>query len=150
MIRVVKFYKPVMLDPGQEEEWIVEDNMLGAKFVFLPLFRLYNKSGNGDVELTVTHIFDLGWGDDPLWSGTEEYVVVDETVPGNSLRDYNFTPQLDNDPSIRTYHKVKLKNPATATETYVFKTIVFGLTETMVQTSGSSGVISTQVPTSSS
>lgn len=148
MIRVVKFYKPVLLDPGQSEEWIVEDTIQGAKYVFLPYFRLYNRVGNGLVHLTVTHIFDLGWGDDPLWSGTEEYVLVDEDISSNSVRDYTFTPQLDKNPDIRTYHKVRLTNPAGAADSYVYKTLVFGLTETMVQTSKDSGVITTQIPTS--
>jgi hypothetical protein len=145
MIRVVKFYKPVILDPGQSEEWIVEDTMQGAKFVFLPYFRLYNKQGNGDVNLTITHFFDLGWGDDPLWSGVEQYELVNDLVPGNAIRDYTFTPQLDKDPNIKTYHKVKLENPSTATDTYVYKTLVFGLSETQVQTSGGSGVITTRL-----
>lgn len=146
MIRVVKFYKPVLLDPLGYEEWIVEDTIQGAKFIFLPLFRLYNVTGNPACHLTVTHIFDLGWGDDPLWSGTEEYIAVDEDVPTNAMRDYNFTPQLDKDTKIRTYHKVKITNLDTVAA-YVFKTIVFGLTETNVQTSGDSGVITTQTPT---
>ena len=147
MIRVVKFYKPVLLDPLQEEEWIVEDTMQGAKFIFLPQFRLYNVVGNPTCHLTVTHTFDLGWGDDPLWSGTEHYIVVDEDVPTDAIRDYAFTPQLDKDPKIKTYHKVKIKNLDTV-DSFVFKTIVFGLTETNVQTSGDSGVITTQTPTS--
>lgn len=145
MIRVVKFYHPVLLDPGQSEEWIVEDTILGAKFVFLPYFRLYNPAGNDTCHLTITHIFDQGYGDDPLWSGTQQYVLVDEDILANSVRDFTFTPQLDKDPSIRTYHKVKITSLA-PTETRVWKTIVFGLTETQVQTSKDSGVISTQNP----
>ena len=140
MIRVVKYYKPMQLDPGQSEEFIVEDILEGVKFVFLPLFRLYNTPGNGTVHLEITHIFDLGWGDDPLWSGTEYFVVVDEDVIDDSMRDYNFTPQLDKDPKIITKHKVKLTNKH-PTETKIYKMLVFGLTETSMQVSKDSGVI---------
>lgn len=144
MIKVVKFYRPVLLSPSQSEEWIVEDTVVGAKFVFLPYFRLYNPINNGTCHLTITHIFDLGMGDDPLWSGTEIFELVDEDILPNSVRDFTFTPQLDKDPKIRTYHKVKITNMDTVER--VWKTIVFGLTETQMQTSKDSGVISTQNP----
>lgn len=143
MIKVVKFYHPVMLSPGQTESWILEDTIQSAKFVFQPMFRLYTPAIPDSCHLKIVHILDLGFGDDPLWSGTDDYVVVDEDVPPDSMRDYVFAVQLDKatPPAPVTRHVVYLTNLSTTTA-YVFKTLLFGLTDTQIQTNNN-GVITT-------
>lgn len=148
MIKVVKFYKPLQLDPGETGEFTVEDEIHTAKFVFLPELRVYNTSpaiGGDACHLEITHIFDLGWGNDPLWSGREEYVVVNEDIPAGAFRAYNFTPQLDKAEKLVTRHVVRITNLG-ATEQRIIKSLLFGLSETQIQLGSDSGVITTQQP----
>ncbi len=146
MINVVKFYKPLQLDPGETGSWTVEDEVTTVKFVFNPLLRVYAPyTGVDDINLKITHIFDLGFGDDPLWSGTQSYVVVNEDLPPASFRDYTFTPQIDRAETLVTRHTVEIKN-LSATEQVIVKSLLFGLTETQVQISKDLGVITTQQP----
>jgi len=143
MIKVVKFYKPLQLDPGEFKSYTVEDEMGTAKFVFLPELRVYNPQGGFDCHLVVKHIFELGFGDDPLWQGTEEFIVVDEIIPPNAFRAYNFTPQLDKATKIVTRHVVTITNEDPVNQR-IIKSLIFGLTETQVNLGDDSGVITTQ------
>ena len=144
MIQVVKFYYPVLLAPGETQSWVIEDTLQTAKFVFQPMFRVYMSNYADSVHFKLTHTLDLGFGDDPLWSGTDTYVVAEDDIPPLSLRDYNFAAQLDKvmPPQPVTRHTVYLTNNSATTE-MVVKTILFGLTETQIQTSKNQGVITT-------
>jgi hypothetical protein len=127
----VKFFWPYRLDPGEEIPFTVEDEMQTAKFIFDPMLRLYNSSG-ASVHLKIVHVLDLGFGDNPLYSGTYQYTVVDEDVPTDSLRDYAFTPQIDLDTTAATRHVIYIKNLDLTTERIV-RFILFGNTEVQVQ-----------------
>lgn len=123
----VKFFWPIRLDPGASSSFTVEDEIHIAKFVMNPLLRMYNTSG-GILHLNIKHILDLGFGDDPLYSGTWTFDVVDEDVPTAALRDYNFTPQIDNDREVATRHTITVTNPDLLEERIV-RFILFGNTE---------------------
>ena len=105
----------------------IETEIVGAKFVLNPLLRLYNTSG-GVVDLKIVHILDLGFGDDPLYSGTWTFNLVDEAVPAQALRDFQFTPQIDNDIEVKTRHTVTVTNPDLLEERIV-RLVLFGYTE---------------------
>jgi hypothetical protein len=145
VINVVKFYKPLLLSPGEEQEFVVEDLMQSAKFIFDPLIRVINPAGGDDCSLEIKWIFDLGFGDDPLWRGREEFIVVNETLPPDSFKDYTPSPQIDKSTSLPTRHVVKIGNLG-LTEDRVIKTLIYGLTETQIQVSGQLGVIQTNQP----
>jgi len=127
----VKFLWPYRLDPDEEISFTVEEEMQTAKFIFNPLLRLYNSSGS-PVHLKIVHLLDLGHGDDPLYSGTYTYDIVDEEVPSPSLRDFDFTPQIDLDTTAATRHIVYVKNLDSTTERIV-RFILFGNTEISVK-----------------
>jgi len=127
----VKFLWPYRLDPGETISFTVEDEMQTAKFIFDPLIRLYNSSGSS-VHLTIVHVLDLGFGDNPLYSGTYQYTVVDEDVPSPALRDYDFTPQIDLDTTAATRHVVSVEN-LDLVEEKIVRFILFGQTEVSVQ-----------------
>lgn len=126
----VKFLWPYRLDPDEEISFTVEDEMQTAKFILNPELRLYNSSGHA-VHLRIVHVLDLGFGDNPLYSGTYQYTVVDEDIPNNCLRDYDFTPQIDLDDVAVTRHVVYIKNLDTTLERIV-RFILFGSTEVQV------------------
>jgi hypothetical protein len=127
----VKFLWPYRLDPGTETSFTVEEQMQTAKFVLTPVIRLYNSSGS-DVNLKITHVLDLGFGDDPLYSGTYQFIVVDEDVPSPALRDYAFTPQIDLDDVASTRHVVTVKN-LDLLEERIVRFILFGYTDIQAQ-----------------
>jgi hypothetical protein len=127
----VKFLWPYRLDPDEEVSFTVEEEMQTAKFIFSPLLRLYNSSGSA-VHLKIVHILDLGFGDDPLYSGTYTYDLVDEDIPNNSIRDFDFTPQIDLDTTATTRHVVYVTNLDPLVERIV-RFILFGSTEISVQ-----------------
>lgn len=143
MIKVVKFYKPLQLDPGESKSYTVEDEMGTAKFIFLPDLRVYNPQGGFDCRLVIKHIFELGYGDDPLWQGSEEFIVVDEILNPNAFYDYKFTPQLDKATKIVTRHVVTITNQDPVNQR-IIKSLIFGLTETQINLGDDSGVITTQ------
>jgi hypothetical protein len=123
----VKFFWPFRLDPGATATFTVENEVKGTKFVLTPLLRFYNTS-NGIVHLKIEHILDLGFGDDPLYSGTWTFNLVDEDVPTLALRDFAFTPQIDNDRDVATRHTVTITNPDLLEERIV-RIVLFGYTE---------------------
>jgi hypothetical protein len=123
----VKFFWPIRLDPGASSSFTVEDEITGAKFILSPMLRFYNTS-NGLVHLKIVHILDLGFGDDPLYSGTWQFNLVDEDIPTLSLRDFDFTPQIDNDREVATRHTITVTNPDLLEERVV-RLILFGYTE---------------------
>lgn len=144
MIQVVKFYHPVLLSPLEVQSWVIEDTLQSALFVFNPVFRIYMSDYAVPVHFKLTHTLDLGFGDDPLWEGTDTYTVADEDIPPLSLRDYVFATQLDKvvAPQPLTRYTVYLTNTSAADDMIV-KTILFGLTETQIQSSRNQGVITT-------
>lgn len=137
----VKMLWPIRLDPGGFKAFTVEDELKTAKFVFFPLLRMYNTSG-ADLNLKIEHTLDLGFGDDPLYSGTWTFEVVNEDVPSppNTLRDYNFTPQIDLDELAVTRHTVTVTNLDLANER-ICRFILFGMTEISVQLPASQQII---------
>ena len=135
----VKFLWPVRLDPSQEYSFTVEDEITTVKAIFDPLLRLYNTSTNS-VNLKITHVLDLGFGDDPLYSGSWSFLLVDEDVPTLTLRDFDFTPQIDNDTVAATRHTVTVKNLSTTTEAIV-RFILFGTSEVNVRLDASQEII---------
>jgi hypothetical protein len=126
----VKFLWPYRLDPDETISFTVETEMQTAKFIFDPLLRLYNSSGSA-VHLKIVHVLDLGFGNDPLYSGTYTYDLVDEDIPTGTLRDFDFTPQIDLDTTAATRHVVSVKNLDLTTERIV-RFILFGKTEVQV------------------
>jgi hypothetical protein len=123
----VKFFWPIRLDPGASSAFTVEDEVKGAKFVLDPLLRFYNTS-SGLVHLKIEHTLDLGFGDDPLYSGTWTFNLVDEDIASMSIRDFQFTPQIDNDTEVATRHTITITNPDLLQECIV-RLILFGSTE---------------------
>jgi hypothetical protein len=145
VINVVKLYKPLLLSPGEEQEFVVEDLMQSVKFIFDPLIRVINGEVADSCELTITWTFDLGFGNDPLWSGNYSSVVVNEVISAGAFRDYVPSPQIDQSETLPTRHVVKIKNLGTTVDR-VIKTLIYGLTETQIQVSKDLGVISTDQP----
>lgn len=135
----VKFLWPVRLDPGQIHSFTVEDEIRTVKSIFDPLLRLYNTSGS-TVNLKITHILDLGFGDDPLYSGTWTFLLVDDDIPTLTLRDFNFTPQIDNDTEVATRHTITVENKSTTQESIV-RFILFGTSEISVRLSANQEII---------
>jgi len=135
----VKFLWPIRLDPGQTYSFTVEDEIRTVKAIFDPLLRLYNTSSNS-VNLKITHILDLGFGDDPLYSGTWSFLLVDNDVPTLTLRDFDFTPQIDNDTVATTRHTVAVTNLSATTES-IIRFILFGTAEVSVRLDASQEII---------
>jgi len=135
----VKFLWPVRLDPEQTYSFTVEDEIRTVKAIFDPLLRLYNTSSN-DVNLKITHILELGFGDDPLYSGSWSFLLVDNDVPTLTLRDFDFTPQIDNDTVAKTSHTIAIKNLSLLTESIV-RFILFGTAEVSVRLDASQEII---------
>lgn len=135
----VKMLWPIRLDPGGNKSFTVEDELKTAKFVFFPLLRMYNTSGY-ELNLKIEHTLDLGFGDDPLYSGTWTFEVVNDDVPTMSMRDYNFTPQIDLDELATTRHTVTVTNKDLSNER-ICRFILFGMTEISVQLPASQQII---------
>ncbi len=135
----VKFLWPVRLDPGANYSFTVEDEIRTVKAIFDPLLRLYNTSA-GTVNLQITHVLDLGFGDDPLYSGSWSFLLVDDDVPTLTLRDFNFTPQIDNDTVAVTRHTVRVENKSLTQEAIV-RFILFGEAEVNVRLDASQEII---------
>jgi len=145
MIKVVKFFHPVDLDPLQVESWTLEDTIQSVKFVDSPYLRIYTPAAApDDFHIKIQHILDLGFGDDPLWTGTETITLVDTDIPPSSIYDYNFFIPFDKAvaPAPVTRHVVYITNNSTTTS-FVVKTLLFGKTDTQLQTSQDNGVITT-------
>jgi hypothetical protein len=127
MLVPVKFFWPYRIDPGESAAFTIENEISGAKFVMNPVLRFYNTSG-GTMHLKVEHTLDLGFGDDPLYSGTWTFDLIDEDVATLSMRDVDIIPQLDNDLTIVTRHTVTITNPD-VTEERIVQLILFGSTD---------------------
>jgi len=127
----VKFLWPIRLDPGGSEAFTVEDQIRTVKAIFDPMLRLYNTSA-GSVHLNIQHTLDLGYGDDPLYSGSWTFDVVDDDIPTLALRDYEFTPQIDLDTVAITRHTVTTTN-LSSTEERIVRFILFGKAEVVTQ-----------------
>lgn len=138
-LTLVKCHWPYLLDPAQEQQFTVEEEIQTAKFILSPMLRLYNSSG-ANVQLTINHILDLGFGSDPLRTGTYTYELVNEEVPTGSIRDFEFAPQLDLDTVTTTRHVVKIENLDLVTERLV-RFILFGYTDIKVQLPASQEII---------
>lgn len=140
----VKMLWPIRLDPngtpGGSYAFVVEDRIRTAKAVFNPLLRFYNTNTSGDINLKITHTLDLGYGDDPLYSGSWTFEVVNEDIPHVTIRDYNFTPQIDLDQVAVTRHTVTVTNLST-TEQKIVRLILFGSAEVEAQLPASQQIV---------
>lgn len=139
----VKFHFPFQILPQESVEFTVEDEIETIKFVLNPLLRFYNPTATSTMHLTIQHVLDLGFGDDPLNSGTFTTPVVSEDIPPNSFADYSFTPQIDLDEQIATRHVVTIDN-LSATETEIVRAILFGSSEVQIQLPATQTVIKNQ------
>ncbi len=137
----VKFLWPYRLDPDQSVTFVIEDEVQTAKAVFFPQLRLYNKSGH-EVHLKIEHLLDLGFGDDPLYSGTYKFVVVDEDVPSDALRDYTPTPQIDYDTVAATRNIVTVTN-LDSVEERIVRFILFGIADIQAQLPANQDIVRT-------
>jgi hypothetical protein len=127
----VKFYWSFQLDPGEEISFTIEDSMETAKAVFDPMLRMYNSSG-AIIHEKIVHLLDLGFGDDPLNCGTFTYILLDEDIPNNSIRDFVPAPQIDLAKFPATRHTVYAKNTDLVTQRIV-RFILFGKAEITAQ-----------------
>ena len=66
----VKFHFPFQLLPLETQTFTVEDEIETVKFILDPLLRFYNPTTASTIRLKISHTLDLGFGDDPLNSGT--------------------------------------------------------------------------------
>lgn len=123
----VKFFWPYRVDPEASISFTIETEISGAKFIANPVLRFYNTSA-GTMHLKVEHTLDLGFGDDPLYSGTWTFDVVDEDVTTLTYRDVTFSPQIDNDTTVATRHTVTVTNPDTEDER-IIQFVLFGTTD---------------------
>jgi len=140
MLYAVKFHFPFQLLPLTSASFTVEDEINTVKFILNPMLRFYNSTATSTMRLTIDHILDLGFGDDPLNSGTFTINVVAEDVPPQAIRDFAFTPQIDDDTQFTTRHVVTIEN-LSATKTEIVRCMLFGSTETQVQLPASQSVI---------
>ena len=132
----VKIMWPFRLDPSGSASFTVEDDLPGITFTMDPMLRLYNTSP-ADTHFKVVHLLELGPGDDPLWSGSYEFLLVDEDVLPMKLRDVELTKNIDKiDPDFATRHTVTVTNMDTVNERIV-RVALFGWS-----------VIDTQLPAS--
>lgn len=140
----VKMLWPIRLDVNGsaqgEYSFVVEDRITTAKAVFDPMLRFYNTNTTGNINLTITHTLDLGFGDDPLYSGSWTFEVVNEDIPPITLRDYRFTPQIDLDTVAATRHTVKVTN-LSLTEQKIVRLILFGTAEIEAQLPASQQIV---------
>lgn len=134
----LKIHLPFQLTAGQTTSITLEDQF-PVNTVFAPILRFYNPSDGVNMRLQVQHILDLGFGDDPLNSGTYTFDIVNETVIPDTLRDVELV-QLDNDSTVITQHVVTLEN-LDATETKIVRLILTGRTEIQAQLPASQQII---------
>jgi len=138
----VKFLWPYRLDPDEEISFTIEDMIQTAKAVFFPVLRMYNKSGH-ELHLKIVHLLDLGFGDDPLYSGTYSFIVADEDVPTDALRDYTPSPQIDFDTVAATRNTVSVTNLDSSNERIV-RFILFGIADIQAQLPANEEIIRTR------
>lgn len=124
----VKFHLPFQIDAGATVAFTIETQIETASFILQPTLRYYNTLTAGTVDLTVVHLLDVGFGDDPLNSGTASTTLLN--VPGlakDSVQDLVFVTPIDLDEDIATRHVVTVVNNSAAQE--VVRFILFGFTE---------------------
>jgi hypothetical protein len=124
----VKFHFPFQIDAGGTASFAIEDQIETASFILSPTLRYYNTLTAGTVDLTIVHLLDVGFGDDPLNSGTASTTLLN--VPGlakDAVQDYVFLTQLDLDEDIATRHTVTVVSNSAAQE--VVRFVLYGYTE---------------------
>lgn len=139
-LHTVKFHFPLQLSAGETKSFAIEDEIETANFILSPTLRYYNSISAGTVDLTITHILDLSFGDDPLNSGTATTVLLN--VPGlgkDAVQDYVFLTQIDLDEDITTRHTVTVVNNSAAQE--VVRFVLYGYTEIDAVLPGGSTVV---------
>ncbi len=139
----VKMMWPIRLDPSANYAFTVEDNIRLTSAIYNPLLRFYNTNLTGDMQLIIEHTLDLGFGDDPLYSGSWTFTVVDEQIPPISLRDYAFTPQIDLDDTVITRHTITVTN-LSAVEEKIVRLILFGDADVQAQLPAGQQIIKAQ------
>ena len=139
----VKFHFPLQIDAGLPSSFAIEDQIETASFILAPTLRYYNSISAGTVDLTIVHLLDVGFGDDPLNSGTAQTTLLN--VPGlakDAVQDYVFLTQIDLDTDIATRHTVTVVNNSAAQE--VVRFILYGYTEIDSILPGGSIVVKSQ------
>lgn len=135
----VKIHLPFELLPGETKAVTIEDQLPTISTVFDPLIRFHNPTGGVNMRLQVDYVLDMGFGDDPLSSGSFTWELVNETVGPDTLRDVALA-QIDNDTTVVTRHVVTIEN-LDATETEIVRLILYGQTEVQSQLPASQQII---------
>lgn len=127
-LHTTKFHFPLQLAAGETKAFTIEDSIETANFILSPTLRYYNTISAGTVDLTVVHLLDVGFGDDPLNSGTAQTTLL--SAPGLAkgvVQDLVLLTQIDLDEDIATRHTVTITNNSAAQE--VVRFVLYGYTE---------------------
>jgi hypothetical protein len=113
--------------------------LANVRAIYRPVLRCYNFS-SGSLDLTITHVLDLGSGDDPLHTGTFTMQVVQDTVLTGTYLDYTFGGiHLATDTDLAVSHTVLVENPGAAAR--LFHAVLYGETEISTQLPASSAIV---------
>lgn len=136
----VKFHFPFQIDAGATASFAIEDQIETASFILSPMLRYYNTLTAGTVDLTIVHLLDVGFGDDPLNSGTASTTLLNvQGLAKGAVQDYVFLTQIDLDEDIATRHTVTVVNNSAAQE--VVRFVLSGYTEIDSILPGGSAVV---------
>jgi hypothetical protein len=107
LIPVQQLY-PARLNPSEERTTAVETNLPVAPLLRPRIF-FRNASDSYTVRVTITHVLELGFTDDPLVTGTYETVIMQEDLaPGELLCHVFMTAALQQNGM--TFHQFTLEN----------------------------------------
>jgi hypothetical protein len=124
----VKFHFPFQIDAGATKAFTIEDEIETASFILSPTLRYYNTLTAGTVDLTVVHLLDMSFGDDPLNSGTASTTLLSVVgLAKDAVQDVVLLTQIDLDTEIATRHTVTVVNNSAAQE--VVRFVLYGYTE---------------------
>jgi hypothetical protein len=128
------------ISTGDDYTFVVETEALAnAKAVYSPLLRVYN-FGTDTLDVTITHVLDLGAGDDPLHSGTFSMDVVIASVLTGTFLDYNFgNAHLAQDAVLTVTHTVEIANATGVTQ--LAHAVLFGEAELEAQLPASAPIV---------
>lgn len=115
----VKILLAYQVDSGDTKLFELEEQVLTtAKTIYNPVLYLINR-GTGLCHFKVEWCLDAGMGNDPLYSGTFNYVGVDEDVSAGNLLPYDFLGNnLDSDDDLASRNAVSIENKSLTTQIY--------------------------------
>lgn len=115
----VKILLAYQVDAGVTKLFELEEQVLTtAKTIFDPVLYFINRS-TGIAHYKVEWCLDAGLGNDPLYSGTFNYVGVDEDVNADGLLPYAFLGNnLDSDDDLASRHSISIENKSLTTQIY--------------------------------